>query len=125
VPEELGKSSYIRIVSLWIHPGQEAAFEACERESARIMARHGGRIDRAIGTSGQGVDAPFEVHIVSFPSRAAADSHAGDPDTTALRQRRAGLIARTLLSRKSQKSRCIAAPMQILAACGSSPQTSA
>ena len=95
VPEELGKSSYIRIVSLWIHPGQEAEFEAYERDAARIMARHGGRIERAIRTSGHGVDAPFEVHIVSFPSRAAADSHANDPDATALRQRRAEIIART------------------------------
>lgn len=35
---------YVWVVSLWIHPGQEAAFEAFERAAVRIMERHGGRI---------------------------------------------------------------------------------
>ena len=86
---------FIRIVSLWIHPGQEGAFEAFEREAVRIMARHGGRIDRAIRMTGQETNAPFEVHLVSFPDRAAADSYAGDPDTAKLRKNRAAIIART------------------------------
>ena len=88
--------TYIRIVSLWIHPGQEAAFEAFEREASRIMTLHGGRIERAIRIAGQeAADAPFEVHVVSFPDRAAADSCAGDPETRNLRSRRAAIIART------------------------------
>ncbi len=87
--------SYIRIVSLWIHAGQEAAFEAFEREAARIMAKHGGRIERAIRIVGLKADAPFEVHVVSFPDRAASDSYANDPETETLRAGRAGIIART------------------------------
>ncbi len=87
---------YIRIVSLWIHPGQEAAFEAFERDAARIMARHGGRIDSAVRLSGKR-DLPFEVHVVSFPDPAAADSYATDPETTSLKARRAAIIARTEL----------------------------
>ena len=91
--------THIRIVSLWIHPGEEAAFEAYERDAARLMARHGGRIERAIrvqavGVGGEG-EAPYEVHLVSFPSREAADSHAADPETALLRLRRAKIIART------------------------------
>ena len=92
---------YVRVVSLWIHPGQEAAFEQFEREAARIMARHGGRIDSAVridpagSGGGRAGDSPFEVHIVSFPDRPAADSHAADPETVKLRLRRAEIISRT------------------------------
>jgi len=87
---------YVRIVSLWIHPGQEAAFDAFEREAARIMARNGGRIDSAvrIDTGGAG-DRPFEVHVVSFPDRAAAESYATDPETMELAQKRAQIVARS------------------------------
>lgn len=87
----------IRIVSLWIQPGQEAAFEAYEREVSLIMVRHGGRIERAIRTAGQGTDAPFEVHLVSFPDRAAADSYASDPHTLNLRSPRSEIILRSAI----------------------------
>jgi antibiotic biosynthesis monooxygenase (ABM) superfamily enzyme len=87
---------YIRVVSLWIHPGQEAAFEAFERDAARIMARHGGRIDSAVRVAADRAgDAPFEVHVVSFPERGAAESYAADAETVELRRRRDGIIART------------------------------
>ena len=92
---------YVRVVSLWIHPGQEAVFEAFEPETAGIMARHGGRIDPAVRTgavgpgAGRAGDSPFEGHIVSFPDQAAADSHAADPETVKVRLRRAEIISRT------------------------------
>ena len=92
----MSQPRYVRVVSLWIHPGQEAAFEAFEREAARIMARHGGRIDSAVGIGlGGAGDSPFEVHIVSFPDRAAADSYAADLETVDLRRRRTEIISRT------------------------------
>lgn len=97
----MSQPRYVRVVSLWVYPGQEAAFEAFEREAARIMARYGGRIDSAVrtGSAGPGAggagDSPFEVHIVSFPDLAAADSHAADPETVKLRLRRAQIISRT------------------------------
>lgn len=90
----MSQPRYIRVVSLWIRPGQEAAFEAFERDAVRIMARHGGRIDAAVRVAGGG-DSPFEVHIVSFPDLAAAESYAADPETVELRPRRAGIITRT------------------------------
>src|SRR5262249_52975828 len=84
------------VVSLWIHPGQEAAFEAFEREAARLMARRGGRIDRALHvTAGEG-DLPYEVHFVSFPDEAAYKAYGGDPETAVLREGRAKIIARTV-----------------------------
>ena len=123
---------YVRVVSLWIHPGQAAAFEAFERDAARIMARHGGRIDSAVriepGGEGGG---PFEVHIVSFPDRAAADSYASDPETLKLSGRRAEIIARTEMlagfpaGRIRPESPMIGALVQKLGSCGDSSQTSA
>ncbi len=87
---------HIRVVSLWIHPGQEATFEAFEREVARIMARHGGRIDSAVRVAAdQAGVSPFEVHVVSFAGREAAESYATDTETLELRRRRDEIIART------------------------------
>lgn len=94
---------YIRVVSIWIHKGQEAAFEAFERKAAQRMARHGGRIERAIRTiqSGEapGTEslAPYEVHIASFPDKAAAEAYAADPETQGVDGERAAIIARTTI----------------------------
>src|SRR5690242_4329387 len=94
-------SRYIRVVSIWIHRGQEAAFEAFEHEAARRMAVHGGRIDFAVRTaqpgSGPGPESlePYEIHVVSFPDKASADAYAGDPATQALLEKRATIIALT------------------------------
>jgi antibiotic biosynthesis monooxygenase (ABM) superfamily enzyme len=86
---------YALVVSLWIYPGKEAEFEAFEAEAARIMARHGGRIDGAVRMeAGQG-DHPFEVHLVSFPDRFAHQSYLSDPEAFARKPLRAGIIART------------------------------
>ena len=38
---------------------------------------------------------PYEVHIVSFPDRAAADAYACDPETLALQEKRDRIISRT------------------------------
>lgn len=86
-------------VSLWIHPGQEAAFEAFERKAAAIMASHGGRIEQAVRVeAGQG-DAPFEVHLVSFSNLAAHAAYRSDPRTLALAGERQSVIARTMVLR--------------------------
>ena len=90
------EARYVRVVSLWIHPGQEARFAAFEREAAASMARFGGRIETAVRIQPGGAgDSPFEVHVVSFPDRAAADSYAAAPETVQLRVRRSEIIART------------------------------
>lgn len=91
---------YIRVVSLWIYPGQEAAFEAFERDASRIMSRHGGRIDAAVRLIERDASedlSPDEIHIVSFPNRDSADSYAADPETAGLFARRAKIIAKTVI----------------------------
>jgi uncharacterized protein (DUF1330 family) len=86
------------IVRLWLNSSDIAAFEEFERNAARIMAQHGGRIERAIRiTADNDPDAPFEIHIVSFPDHAAFESYRNDPETQALAGVRAQLIARTEL----------------------------
>ena len=93
---------YVRVVTLWVHKGQEAAFDAFEREAARIMARHKGRIDQAVRMTpadgaGPNDATPYEIHIVSFPDKASAEAYAADPATLALREKRDRIISRTVL----------------------------
>lgn len=91
---------YALVVNLWIE-GQEAAFEVFERDAARRMAKHGGRIDMAVRTAppgelpGAASATPYEIHVVSFPDKAAADAHAADPATQTLLEQRATIIALT------------------------------
>lgn len=85
------------LVRLWIHKGLEAEFEAYERKVARIMARYGGVVERAIRTSKalDGSDEPFEVHVLTFPSRDLYDAYRDDAERRSLSHERAGIITRT------------------------------
>lgn len=86
------------VVRLWIHTGREAEFEAYERKVSRIMARYGGVIERAIRTSGvpnNGSDEPFEVHLLSFPTRDLYDAYLDDPERRSLSGELGGIIIRT------------------------------
>lgn len=87
------------VVSLWIKGDDVAGFDAFERAAAAVMARHGGRIERAIRVdrATAAADAPFEIHVVSFPDRAAFDAYRADPATQALSARREAVIARTMV----------------------------
>jgi NAD(P)-dependent dehydrogenase (short-subunit alcohol dehydrogenase family) len=65
----------VLLVELFVRPGREGEFHRFETEAARIMRRHGGRIDRVIRPTGpRRADAlPHEIHLVSFGSAAASD----------------------------------------------------
>ncbi len=95
----MSESRQVRVVSLWVHPGQEAAFEVFEQDAARRMARHGGRTDSAVRVENPGgaSDAPYEIHVVSFPNAAAVAAYAGDPETLGLLDRRNAIISRTVV----------------------------
>jgi len=93
---------FVLVVQLWIHPGQEAAFDMFEREAARLMARHGGRIDRAIRIrpaerARDDASTPYEIHLVSFPDKVAWEAYGADPETLKLRQKRGEIISRSAL----------------------------
>jgi hypothetical protein len=84
------------IVSLWLETDDVAAFESFERAAARVMAKHGGRVDEVVRRAdAERGDGPFEVHVVSFPDWALFDAYRADPELKALLPRRERLIART------------------------------
>ena len=83
------------LVRLWIHKGRETKFEAYESKVARIMARYGGVIERAIRTTRMpdgGSDEPFEIHLLKFPSRDRYDAYLNDAERRSLSGERAGII---------------------------------
>ena len=86
------------VVSLRVHPGREAEFERFESAAAAIMRRYGGAIERRIAVD-PGADAarPDEVHVVTFPDRAAFDRYRADPDLAPLAALRAEAIRDTVV----------------------------
>ena len=86
------------LVRLWIRRGRETEFEAYERKVSRIMLRYGGVIERVIRTSGapdDRPDEPFEVHVLSFPSRDLYDAYRDDAERRSLSGERDGIITNT------------------------------
>jgi len=91
------RAGVVLIVELFVHPGREAEFHRFETEAARIMRRHGGRIERVIRPTGPARTEPLphEIHVVAFPSPAAFEAYRADPELTALAALRESAIART------------------------------
>jgi uncharacterized protein (DUF1330 family) len=89
--------SIVLVVQLYVHPGRAAEFHRFETAAARIMRRHGGRIDRVIRPTGPArADAlPHEVHLVSFESVAGFEAYQADPELKTLGPLRESAIART------------------------------
>lgn len=85
------------VATLWVAADRIAEYERYEVAVAPVMARHGGRIERAIRLKqSPGENAgPFEVHIVVFPSMSAFEAYRADPDTRALSGLRERAILRT------------------------------
>jgi uncharacterized protein (DUF1330 family) len=83
------------VIALWIHPGQAASFEAYEQKAAKIMRRYGAKIERTVRLSEAdpiSVDPPFEVHVLSFPEKAAFASYRNDDELKSLALDRAAAI---------------------------------
>lgn len=89
--------SVILLVSIWLKDNDVAAFEAFERRVARIQARHGAKIERAIRLGTQDASTPFEVHIVRFPGAKELSAYRADPAIRELAAEREGIIGRTLI----------------------------
>jgi antibiotic biosynthesis monooxygenase (ABM) superfamily enzyme len=86
------------VVRLWIRRDLEAEFEAYERKVSRVMACYGGVIERAIRTSrasNDGSEEPFEVHLLSFPTRELYDAYQNDPERRSLSGERGKIIIKT------------------------------
>lgn len=86
------------VVVLHVNAGREAEFERFETAAASIMRRHGGSIERRIAVEPGGNGAqPAEVHLVTFPDRAAFDRYRADPDLAPLAALRADAIRETIV----------------------------
>lgn len=84
-------------VQIWLRTSDVDGFQAYERRAARVLARHGGRIERAFRPLDAAEDPtlPFEIHLVRFPNQAALVAWQADPERAALQEERERLIART------------------------------
>jgi uncharacterized protein (DUF1330 family) len=88
--------AFLLVVTLWIDRSRVQEFEAYEGRAADVMSRHGGRIERAIRLEDSAENGnPFEVHLVSFPSRQAFEEYREDPEVQSLAPQRESVITRT------------------------------
>jgi uncharacterized protein (DUF1330 family) len=88
------------VVLLRVHPERQADYERFEASAARVVRRHGGRIERRVvldPSASAAADPPDEVHVVSFPDRASFDRYRGDPEIAALAALRDRAIRETVV----------------------------
>jgi hypothetical protein len=80
------------VAILTVVPGQLDAFRRFEEQAARVMARHGGGVERAVFVPGE---PPREVHVLRFPSADAFAAYRADAELVTLASERAACIAAT------------------------------
>jgi uncharacterized protein (DUF1330 family) len=81
-------------VLLWARPGATEALIAYEDKVLALLGEHGGRVLQRARTAGL-EDAPTEVQLIEFASRAGYDGFLADGRRTALAGERDAAIART------------------------------
>ena len=98
--------SVIVIVNLYVRRGREAEFRRFETDAARIMGKHGGRIERVIRPERSAPEGqvPDEIHIVFFPNAESFEAYRSDGDLAALAGLRETAIERTevLIGREAE-----------------------
>jgi uncharacterized protein (DUF1330 family) len=84
------------VVGIKINVGREAEYERFENAVAKVITRHGGAVERRIALEPGGDSArPHEVHILTFPDRAAFERYRTDPEIPTLAAQRAEAIQET------------------------------
>lgn len=76
-----------------------AEFENYERQAAKLLEKHGGRIERAVRVenSTNAEDAPFEIHFVSFPNEQKFADYLADSEMRQMADLRGQVIVRTVI----------------------------
>ena len=98
----------ILVVQLvWVHRGQEAAFDAYEAVAIPLLPEYGGTLlARMKPTAEQcreaGVDGPSEVHVMRFASREAMARFSADPRRVALLPNKEAAVRSSLLLVQSE-----------------------
>jgi len=87
---------YLVAVTLYVRRGREGEFRDFEDKALAIGARHGCEVVRAARLSSEACDseAPYEFHLLSFPSEAAFSAFRADPDSRSLDEERARVITK-------------------------------
>lgn len=88
---------YLVAVTLWVRRGAEEAFRSFEREVLDLLEGHGGVLVRAarLAETARDLDAPYEFHLLEFPSQEAFEAYLADPTRARSIEQRATLIAKT------------------------------
>jgi len=87
------------LVNVWLKNNDVDAFPAFESKVAKIQARHGAKIERAIRLDNPDQDptVPFAVHVVRFASREQLAAYRADAAMRELASERGRIIARTTI----------------------------
>src|SRR5258706_11130652 len=88
------------VVTLTVRRKAAEDFRRYEGEAARVMARHGGAIERVVAIRCEEAELFREVHIVTFPSQEAFDSYRADPELPRLAPLRAAAVVATEITEK-------------------------
>lgn len=70
------------LATLTVHPDRVDVFHDYERRAAKIMRKHGGRIERVVALEPDPEDRYYrEFHLVSFPDGAALAAYRDDANS--------------------------------------------
>ena len=86
------------VAVLTVRRARAEDFERFETAAAKVMARHGGAIERTVAidaSPGDDAETFRELHLVRFPDEAALRAYRADPELAALAPLRAAAIAAT------------------------------
>ena len=85
-------------VLLWARAGAEPGIIEYEDAVLQLVPAHGGRVRERVRTDGAD-GAPFEIHVLEFPSEDARDAYIQDPQRLAMADSRERAIERTAVYR--------------------------
>jgi len=90
---------FLVAVTLYVFPGQEDAFERYERLALERVRGHRGKLVARMRCSAEarGDEAPYEFHLLSFPSEVAFDAFLASG--VAHESERQTIISKTLVLR--------------------------
>jgi hypothetical protein len=87
---------------IYIRPGKEAIFDAFEAVALPLIARYNGQLllrirpDASALIEGE-ADAPYEIHLVTFPTEKDFEDFGKDPDRVAALHLKEASIERMVL----------------------------
>lgn len=89
-------SDLVVVAALHVRHGAEDAFARFERQALAILREHGGRLERAVRPAPE-AGAPYEIHVLAFPSQSAFDAYRQDPRLAALASLRDSALEKTVV----------------------------